>query len=168
MHLANRITTIVGKKGTGKTTHIKELLIKGKYQQIFVLDSLYEYRHFSSAVCCVSHDVRNVHDFCKTSWNNCRTDIKSVMIFDEVHLYGKNDKDIDFIYRAARHANLDVIASTQRFYNMPVIVRSQTDTFDVFQITEPNDLMYLEKFVAKGIVNTIRNLKVLQYVQLVI
>lgn len=165
-NLQNSIITIVGKKGTGKTSRIKEILIQGKYDQVFVLDFLYEYRTYASDTTCVSHDPREIAFFCKSSWEKCRTDIKSVMVLDEIHLYGKNDFDINFIYRCARHANLDIIASSQRFYDLPVIVRSQTNRFDTFQITEPRDLQYLSQILDKSILSTIQNLKTLQYVQL--
>lgn len=168
MKLINSIVTVVGKKGTGKTSRIKEMLIQNKYDQIFVLDFLYEYRNYASDTTCVSHDPREIADFCKTSWQKCKTNIKSVMVLDEIHLYGKNDFDINFVYRCARHANLDVIASAQRMFDLPVIVRSQTNRFDVFQITEPRDLEYLAKVVSTNILSTIENLKTLQYLQLVI
>lgn len=166
MKLTNSIITIVGKKGTGKTTRIKELLILNKYDQIFVLDYLYEYRLFSSQICHISHDGTKVEEFTKPSWEQCSIALKSVMVFDEIHLYGKNNEDISFIFRCARHANLDIISSSQRFFDLPVIVRSQTDTFNVFQISEPRDLQYLSDFVDKGIINTVRNLETFQYVNL--
>lgn len=171
-NLTNSIVTVVGKKGTGKTTRIKELLINGKYDQIFVLDFLYEYRAYASDTTCVSHDPRDIALFCKSSWEKIKAEyekgnqVKSVMVLDEIHLYGKNDFDINFIYRCARHANLDIIASSQRFYDLPVIVRSQTNRFDTFQITEPRDLQYLSQILDKSILSTIQNLQTLQYVQL--
>jgi hypothetical protein len=150
------------------------MIIKNKYDQIFVLDFLYEYQKYASDTSCVSHDPREIANFCKESWNKIKAEydsgnpIKSVMILDEIHLYGKNDFDINFVYRCARHANLDIIASAQRMYDLPVIVRSQTNRFDIFQITEPRDLEYLAKVVSTNILTTIQNLQTLQYLQLVI
>jgi predicted AAA+ superfamily ATPase len=167
-NITNSIVTIVGKKGTGKTSRIKEIIIEGNYQQIFVLDFLYEYSAYANDMTNVSNDPRFISKFCKESWGKCKTNIKSVMILDEIHLYGKNQFDINFVYRCGRHAKLDIIASAQRFYDLPVIVRSQTNRFDVFQITEPRDLDYLEKCISKDVLSTIQNLKTLEYVQLVI
>ena len=163
---SNTIITVVGKKGTGKTSRIKELLIKGQYDQVFVLDFLYEYQRYASDTTCVSHDPRQITSFCRGSWSKCKKHLKSVMVLDEIHLYGKNQFDIDFVYRCARHANLDIIASAQRFYDLPVIVRSQTNHFNVFQITEPRDLDFLSKSFAPDVVNTIRNLTELHYVDM--
>ena len=165
-NLTNSIVTIVGKKGTGKTSRIKELVINGKYDQIFVLDFLYEYSSYSNEMTNVSNDPRYIARFCEESWGKCRTNIKSVMILDEIHLYGKNQFDINFVYRCGRHANLDIIASAQRFFDLPVIVRSQTNRFDVFCITEPRDLDYLSRVINPTILSTIQNLKTLQYLQL--
>ena len=173
MKLTNSIITVVGKKGTGKTTHIKEILINGKYEFVFVLDYLYEYQKYASDTTCISHNEVEIANFCKDSWNTIK-DIaektgsipKSVIIFDEIHLYGKNNEDINFLYRCARHGNLDIIASSQRFMDLPVITRSQSDHFDTFQITEPRDLDYLYKYVSSNVVDTVRNLKVLQYISL--
>lgn len=167
-NLQNSIVTVVGKKGTGKTSRIKELIITGKYDQIFVLDFLYEYAPYANEMTNVSNDPRYISRFCKDSWEKCKTNLKSVMVLDEIHLYGKNQYDINFVYRCGRHANLDIIASAQRFYDLPVIVRSQTNRFDVFQITEPRDLDYLSKHVSPTILTTVQNLKTLQYVQIVI
>lgn len=172
--LVNNIITVVGKKGTGKTSRIKEIIIEGKYDQVFVLDFLYEYRLYADEKTYVSHDPKFIAKFCRSSWEFIKESyangkpIKSIMILDEIHLYGKNQEDINFIYRCARHANLDIIASSQRFYDLPVIVRSQTNRFDTFQITEPRDLQYLSQILSKDILSTIQNLKTLQYVQLVI
>jgi len=166
LKLTNSIITVVGKKGTGKTTHVKELIITGKYQQIFVLDYLYEYRKYAT-VSQVSHDGANIKNFCKEIvWKNCDTRIKSVVIFDEIHLYGKNNFDIDFLYRCGRHANLDIIATAQRFKDVHPLVRSQSNAFHVFQITEPIDIQYLKDYVSLNIVDTIQNLQVLQYIEL--
>ncbi|MBU1122634.1 MAG: ATP-binding protein [Candidatus Omnitrophica bacterium] len=168
LKLTNSIITLVGKKGTGKTTHVKEILIKGKYEQIFVLDYLYEFRNYAT-ISQVSHDGANIKRFCRDIvWENCDTRIKSVVIFDEIHLYGKNNFDIDFLYRCGRHANLDIIATAQRFKDVHPLVRSQSNEFHVFQITEPLDLLYLKDYVGNSIVNTVKNLRVLQYVILTI
>lgn len=166
LKLTNQIVTVVGKKGTGKTSRIKELIIEGKYDQIFILDYLYEYRIFANAKTCVSTNGADVENFCKDSWSKCDLKKKSVIIFDEIHLYGKLNFNIDFIYRCGRHANLDVIASAQRFFDLPTIVRSQTDRYDTFCVSEPRDLEYLGKVIDPQVIETVRNLKVLQYVQL--
>ena len=167
-NITNSIITIVGKKGTGKTSRIKELIINGHYDQIFVLDFLYEYSSYANEMTNVTNDPRQITKFCKQSWEQCSLHKKSVMILDEIHLYGKNQFDVNFVYRCGRHARLDIIASAQRFYDLPVIVRSQTNRFDVFQITEPRDLDYLEKCISPDVLSTIQNLKTLEYVQLVI
>ncbi len=165
LKLTNNITTIIGKKGTGKTSRVKELLIAGNYDQAFILDYLYEYDLYATDKVCVSTSANDVEAFCKDLWSKCRTNIKSVVVFDEIALYGSNNFDIDFLYRAGRHANLDIIATSQRFFKIPLIVRSQTDMFNVFQITEPRDIDYLNRTINKSIVDTIINLKVLQYVE---
>lgn len=168
LKLTTSIITVVGKKGTGKTTHIKEILIKGGYNQIFVLDYLYDFRKYAT-VSQVSHDGANIKNFCKNIvWEKCDTRLKSVVIFDEIHLYGKNNPDIDFLYRCGRHANLDIIATAQRFKDVHPLVRSQSNEFHLFNITEPLDLDYLSKYVSTSIVDTVRNLKVLQYIKITI
>jgi hypothetical protein len=166
LKLTNSIITLVGKKGMGKTSHVKEILINGKYQQIFVLDYLYEFRKYAT-ISQVSHDGANIKKFCRDIvWEHCDTRIKSVVVFDEIHLYGKNNFDIDFLYRCGRHANLDIIATAQRFKDVHPLVRSQSNAFHVFQITEPIDVDYLKSYISPNIVSTIQNLQVLQYVEL--
>jgi DNA helicase HerA-like ATPase len=164
LKLTNHIITVVGKKGTGKTSHVKEVIIQGKYDQVFVLDYLYEFRKYAT-VSQVEHDGADIKRFCRdVVWKNCDTRIKSVVIFDEIHLYGKNNFDIDFLYRCGRHANLDIIATAQRFKDVHPLVRSQSNEFHIFNITEPLDIDYLTKYVSSNIIETIKNLQVLQYI----
>ena len=163
--LKNSIITIVGKKGTGKTSHVKEILINGKYDQIFVLDYLYEFRNYAT-ISQVEHDGADIKRFCRDIvWEKCDTRLKSIVVFDELHLYGRNNFHIDFLYRCGRHANLDSLATAQRFKDVHPLVRSQSNKFHLFQITEPLDLDYLSKYVNSNIVEIVSNLKVLQYIE---
>jgi hypothetical protein len=88
------------------------------------------------------------------------------VVFDEIDLYGKNNPYISFLYRFGRHKNIEVIAVSRRFYDLPVIVRALTDKFYLFQITEERDLNYLRRSVPENIISKIIALKNFEYIMI--
>lgn len=94
----------------------------------------------------------------------------TLVILDEVSSYGRvgaNDHPcLGHLYRLGRHKNIDVVSISQRFYSLPAIVRSQTDVFHVFQITEPRDTQYLNRLVSPETLGTIIHLGQFQYINI--
>lgn len=154
----------MGKRGRGKTTLAKTLINQSDYDKVYILDYLAEFGSFQSERVYVQNV--GLKSFCFKVWDESYIGRKTLVVFDEVHLYGKNDIRINHLFRLGRHKGIDVVSITQRFYDMPVIVRSQTDIFHVFQITEERDLMYLSHLIPKSTVQLIRNLEQFQYVSI--
>jgi len=102
--------------------------------------------------------------FCHLVWDEARVKKSSLIIFDELDLYGKNDFRISFLYRFGRHKNIDIIAVARRFYDLPVYARALTDEFHLFQITEERDLSYLKDLVPKATLQTLIGLDYFQYI----
>ncbi len=95
--------------------------------------------------------------------------ISTLIVLDEIAEYGKDPvhkEQISTLYRLGRHKGIDVIAISQRFYSMPPIVRSQSDIFHVFQITEVRDCQYIGSLVSPQILETIKNLGMFQYINI--
>jgi len=132
------------------------------FDQIYVLDFLGEYYSLKKAGVFISRE--NLYSFCKTVWDNSTPKKHTLVVFDEIDLYGKDNPFISFLYRFGRHKNIDAIAVARRFYDLPVIVRALTDKFFLFQITEERDLNYLRRSVSEDMVLRIFNLKNYQYI----
>jgi hypothetical protein len=153
----------VGKKGKGKTTLAKSLILqRPDSDQVFILDYLGEYHSLKRKKVFIFRE--NLYLFCKTAWDNASPKKNTLVVFDEIDLYGKNNPYISFIYRFGRHKKIDLIAIARRFYDLPVIVRSLTDEFYLFQITEERDLNYLRRSVDEAKVQQIFNLKNYDYI----
>lgn len=159
--------TIVGKRGKGKTSLAAELIVSQKRDQIFIYDYLGEFRDFAiKDYIFVESNTTNFSRFLVDVWNRSAMGISTLLILEEIAVYGKNNPQIDHIYRVGRHKGIDVVAISQRFYTLPVIVRSLTDIFHVFQITEQRDTQYLSNYVTDSVLNTIMRLPPFNYVDI--
>lgn len=158
------IVTIVGKRGKGKTSLAKQLIADSDAKQIFIYDFLGEYLIFASERILVSRG--DLYEFCQTVWNTSSPQFKSLVVFDEIDLYGKDNFHIGFLYRYGRHKNIDIIAVARRFYDLPVIVRSLTDLFYLFQITEERDVNYLRRYIKEDFVQKLIHLDDFHYLNI--
>lgn len=165
--------TIVGKRGRGKTSLAAELIASQKRDRIFIYDYMAEFRGFAVADHIeVEQNSSSFERFMIEAWDYCSKEIEddptfsALMVLDEIAVYGRNNPQIDHLYRMGRHVGLDVIAISQRFYSLPVITRSQSDIFHVFQITEQRDIQYLRGIVSEAILGTILSLKTFEYIDI--
>lgn len=102
--------------------------------------------------------------FCKEVWTQAGLYQNNLVIFDEINRYGQNNEDIHWLYDLGRHKNIDIIAISRRiFSDLPVYVRTGTERFILFQITEPIELDYIKKHSSDEWAERVRNLKFLEY-----
>ena len=160
------LETIVGKRGRGKTTLAKRLLLERQAQnpglKVFILDYLGEYSKFSSRSAYVQN--LGLKSFCHKVWDDSSPKKSSLVVFDEIDLYGKDDFRIAHLYKFGRHKGIDIIAVARRFYDLPVYVRALTDEFHLFQITEERDLSYLKRLVPEPTLQVLINLEPFHYI----
>jgi len=130
--------------------------------RVYILDYLSEYSDLSSRTVYIQN--LGLKSFCHKVWDESGPKKSSLVIFDEIDLYGKDDFRIAHLYKFGRHKNIDIIAVARRFYDLPVIVRALTDEFHLFQITEERDLSYLRRIVSESILQSLINLKPFQYI----
>lgn len=100
------------------------------------------------------------------AWNRSNPGLSTLMVLDEIAVYGRDNPQIDHLYRLGRHKGIDVVAISQRFYSLPPIVRAQTDIFHVFGTTEPRDIQYLKGLVSQEVLETILRLDFFQYINI--
>jgi hypothetical protein len=135
---------------------------EGRARQVFILDYLGEYSKFSSRHVYVQN--LGLKSFCHKVWDESSPRKSSLVVFDEIDLYGKDDFRIAHLYKFGRHKNIDIIAVARRFYDLPVYVRALTDEFHLFQITEERDLSYLKRLVPESTLGTIVGLEPFHYI----
>jgi len=150
----SRIITIIGKRGYGKTTLCKNIIVDSLYNDILINDYIGEYSNLSAPGKQVYIVNNRIDLLIKFAWGrgNC------LLVLDEVDLYGKNNSAIEFIYRYGRHKNIEIVAVSRRFYDLPVIIRALTDYFFIFRITEKRDLEYLSRYIDNSRLEKIKSL----------
>lgn len=158
------LITIIGKRGTGKTTLTKRIIQKLKPDNLFIYDFLGEYQEYKADN--VIHSYNNLSYVLKSAWNLSEKNKINLLVCDEVDLYGYGNRQLEFIYRYGRHRNISVIAISRRFYNLPVYIRALTEVFFIFKITEERDLFYLRQLSGKETVKQVKNLQKYKYIKL--
>lgn len=164
------LITIVGKRGKGKTTLAKNLIKNSSYDRIFLFDFIIEYNDILSENIYFAYD--NLHQFCKLVWDESSPALSQLVVFDEIdslkEYFGqaKVNRWIGYLYRYGRHKNIDAIAVSRRFYDLPVIVRALTDKFHLFQITEERDINYLRRYIDNRFISKLISLEDWKYINI--
>ena len=157
------LTTIVGKRGKGKTHLAKQLVQAKPSSKIFIFDYMGEFSDLENEY--ISIHYYDIHLFCKEVWQQAGLYQNNLVIFDEINRYGQNNEDIHWLYDLGRHKNIDIIAISRRIYSdLPVFVRTGTERFILFQITEPVELDYIKKHSSEEWTERVRNLKDWEFV----
>ncbi len=162
------IETIVGKRGRGKTSLVAEILARKKRDQIFIFDYCAEFREFEVPGFCYIYNT-DFPAFCHDTWNYSRDGVDTLMVLDEVHIYSREKelcKYIDHITRIGRHKGIDVLSTSQRFVGLPLSIRSATDVYYVFQLTEIRDMEFLKNYISQDVLNVITGLNQFEYITL--
>lgn len=160
------IKTIIGKRGRGKTSLTHELIKNSRANQIFILDFLGEYHSFKKRNVHISSNLFGLESFCEKAWDGSSKEKKTLVVFDEIHNYGKKCPPIEILYRFGRHWNIEVIAISHRFVDLPMIVRSQTEVYYVFQVTDRSDRDFLRDSLPQERVDQIASLAQHKYITL--
>ena len=158
------LITIIGKRGTGKTTLAKNLTQRINPDNLFIYDFLGEYKQYKNK--CVSYSFNNTYKVFSDCWNFSKPDKINLLICDEIDLYGYNNKYLEFLYRYGRHKNISTIAVSRRFYNLPLYVRALTEIFYLAKITEERDLNYLKSLAGKSLIEKVKNIENFKFIKL--
>ena len=159
------IETVVGKRGRGKTSLIAEMLAKQRRDQIFIFDYCAEFGKFAVPDFCYVTRT-GFQDFFAMAWKMSRQGISTLMVLDEVAIYGRNNPWLDHVFRLGRHKEIDIVSSCQRFFGMPPIIRALTDLYHVFQVTEERDIKYLKNYVSQPVLDVVMGLARFRYINL--
>ena len=158
------IKTIIGKRGKGKTTLNHNLILTEEADRTFILDPPNEYNIFRTKDIFVYRDIKRPSYFCNLVWEYADINKKTLVIFDEIHNYGKNCDPINYLYRQGRHYGIEIIATSHRFVDMPMITQSQTERYYVFKVTGRADKRWLKDELSDQDIYLISHLDSFQYV----
>lgn len=139
-----------------------------KYDRIFIYDYCGEFAQFAiENFIYVEANTSAFSQFMVNAWEAAsKGGGSTLLMLDEIAVYGRDNPQIDHAYRLSRHVGMDIVGISQRFYSLPVITRSQTDVFHVFSITELRDLQYLRGVVGDAVAQKIQSLQMFEYISL--
>jgi len=179
------IVVIIGRKRSGKSYLIKHYFIPvlKAHKISYMIDdhnllrSGSEYSKFGYNATTLSDIVskqyvvvydreKNDEFFCKL-WSAAKLHAKkwgtSVLIIDEAYYHFKYKQKvsicIDEALHANRHANLGLILSTQRVYDLTPITYKQADLIIMFYTREPNELKWISKYISAEAAEKVKTLK---------
>lgn len=155
-----------------------ELIALQNYDRVWIYDFMAEFHGFAieNFIEIIVPSHTGFEAFSAQVWEETKksysenSNFKTLVVLDEVSSYGRvgvNDHPcLGHFYRLGRHLGIDLISISQRFYSLPSIVRSQTDCFHAFQISEPRDVTYLKNLVAPIVLEQIIRLKKFEYLNI--
>ena len=177
----NEVIVIFGKRGSGKTTLAKRLIL-GR-NRLFIFDTLREYE-----VGLVTNDLDEVmerlvdreHKIFRISYS---PEINEKEAFDYICQLLYTMKDITFlieeidnycsamtspemlskIIRYGRHQNISLITTARRTADVPRILTAMATEFCIFSHHEPRDLDYFSHLFSPEIAEKIRRLPAFHY-----
>ena len=170
------IETIIGKKGTGKTTLAKHLFNCRKYHFGVIVDPLNQFSDYPFVdfknilhtdlflpVRAVITDTDDFKELCRLLPYKANL----TLLVDEIDMFDSAKLCLVNFMRLinySRHYHIDIITTSRRPANISKNLTSQTDIFYVFKMTEPADLKYF-KSINPQIIKLLPTLKEYEFVK---
>lgn len=155
----NQITLIIGRKGTGKTYFVQNSLTE--IQPFILVDSLSEYEGFTvyetfddflneietnGVASCITRFTTDAEN--EALFDFAFSFSPHTLVIEEINKYCSSawaSDELIRLIRYGRHRQINIVGVTQRPYDLPKLLTSQVDVWELFQIVEPRDIDYLEK-----------------------
>lgn len=168
----NRIVTIFGKRGSGKSTLSKEYMVRLGGKVIFLSPvenlTLHHTEVWSTEELLSGLETLNPGQvlLVRLADNETMDLIACHCIFDgsgytvvidEIEKYRYSHDLLDMIHYS-RHFEINIITNTRRYADVPRLLTSQSDEILIAQTHEPRDISYLREFIDKESVETIQTL----------
>ena len=187
----NKIITIIGHKGYGKTTFSEKIIIQLNKPTV-IADPLGQYNididrrlHFKSVGIFRKWIYSNYKNFIQYKLEcvvNCHDEdfgelasIVSKMrrvtfLVDEIDMFFDTRADkknhMYHLVHYGRQNEIDIVSTSRRPANISRNLTSQTVTFYISKMTEPNDTRYFKKRFGESVVSTIQNLKKFNFLEI--
>jgi hypothetical protein len=134
---------IVGKKGHGKSTFVKQKIENNFHEKFFVVDINNEYKK-----------ARNLRKFNSTLEMIVQgAKQKNVnLIFEEYHSLTPEEVNLtERLIRLMRHYNITIFLLTHRIYDITPLIRNMVDHLIIFRLQEKRDKDYISNFIDQDI-----------------
>ena len=159
----SKITIILGKRGSGKTTLTKSL-IEGYNKNIIIWDFIGEYKGaviktFDSFCWYISQriiDEKRINIILRLPIEDfdavCGVIYiigKMLFVIEEIDSVSSAfyvPKGLGYLIRYGRHREVSMIATSRRPADVPRLLTSQANTLYCFRFIEPRDLDYLKQY----------------------
>ena len=172
------IQAIIGKKGQGKTTLIKQILkkwikntiifdVSEEYKNIPGFISVQKYGQFKKIF--LKNNYKIVFDL--TRPEHIKYFIPFIMtgnnsiFFDESHTIIK-EPSIMRLIRLSRNRDIDLFFVSHRIYDFPLILRGNLDKLILFKIQSLADLDYIKKYISEIEIKIVRDLERFNYLEI--
>ncbi|MCX7698999.1 MAG: hypothetical protein N2114_05990 [Candidatus Goldbacteria bacterium] len=172
----NKIVCIFGKKGTGKTTYIKNNILNfSEYKRILIIDILDEYtilkinkiyeinkfiKNYDFSIRIIPENEEEYNFICEYIFNTENITV----VFEEAAFYPVNEYILKLV-RFGRHKKINQIYITQRPYDINRNITAMADEFIIFNTTEPRDLDFFKKILPPIAVEKIKTLPKYHYLK---
>lgn len=190
MQIQNKIFSVIGKRGYGKTTLTDKLMISLNKPTI-ICDPRFQYNsdqkrriHFKSVSSLNSWLVKHYDAFKYFKFElvvNVFPDTfeeflelvnkmkKITLVIDEVDMFAdarlKRDSELYKLIHYGRHHEIDIITTSRRPANIPRDLTSQTDEFYFSRLTEPNDKKYIKDLYGNSYVDIVKSLPKFEFLR---
>lgn len=183
---SNQVSTIIGKKGCGKTTLTKLLMLDVDLPIILIdpmsqFSSTFEFTNAQSAWDFISDHfetfkkglVVSITDDNEDRLENFFLHIykymeKIMLIIDEIDMYfavTNNKTVLNKIVRYGRNKEISLISTAKRPQGLHRNLSSQTDKFYFFRASEPRDLKYIQDYTNDCVAKDVQHLKPMQCIE---
>jgi len=166
------IITIFGKKGSGKTTLSKEIMVNLGGRVVFL--SPVENVNFENTEIWDIADIEEKMEKMKpgeilviklaeveameiVAMQAIYDGEGFTIIIDEIERY-KMSSELSSLIHYSRHFKVNLVCNTRRYTDVPRLLTSQSDLLYVAQTHEPRDIQYLKDFMDPESVEAIKKL----------
>lgn len=173
------IITIFGKKGSGKSILSKQFMLETGGRVVFLspVESI-SLRHIETWEFDKIPDIMTGlrpgeilvvrrADTIALDLIACQALIDGngfTIVIDEMDRYSDSNEFKDLIHYS-RHFNVNIIANTRRYTDVPRLLTSQSDLLCVFATNEPRDLEYLRQFTSREFAESTKTLPQYYYLE---
>jgi hypothetical protein len=173
------IYTVFGKKGSGKSTLSKEIMVNLGGRVVFLspverlnvehvevwtvedIETEMEEQEPGDVVLVRLADVSAMDAVaCQAIYDGEGYTI----IIDEVEKYQGSKELLDMIHYS-RHFNIHIVANTRRYVDVPRLLTSQSDILYVAPTREPRDIQYIKDYTEPAFVEALNDLETFEFLE---
>lgn len=173
------IITVIGKRGMGKTSLVKELSIGKK--RVLVFDPLLEYDNFRLIDELpdeaprifryrLTAGIEESRDIINEACYWCYNEGNMLFICDEADLifdvHKPLEEGLNYIVQYGRHRNVSLITVARRPALLNRNLTALSSEYYFFRITEPRDLQYVKMTFGADVMTKVSNLEQFEYLRL--